>query len=213
MIIPKTLQFSIVAVVLFFLAVLLGLAIVKVVDYRLSRVSINMPAVNINLNKAKKKYNEPYVETFDDDKPIAVNNMDRLRHTTQTTYYVDPEDMTADERKKFMFKANFKKMTRQDYVNWLRLFKEKSVSLPLLHYNNLTKLISGKSISKKDFTDAKVGSTKSNISGIDTESTSNSEGEYPPKSPKHMKRDEHINTEKNQKALKKLRWKNNQKYN
>jgi hypothetical protein len=66
------------------------------------------------------------------------------------TYYKDPKSMTDRQIWKFKFKANFDKMTVQDYYNWLMLFEEDPEKLAPRHLNNLNKLLQGEKLTLND---------------------------------------------------------------
>lgn len=58
--------------------------------------------------------------------------------------------MTPDQIQKFKTKAKVYKMTLQDYINWLTLFKEDPQDLTPRNYANLQKLVRGLPMSLND---------------------------------------------------------------
>jgi hypothetical protein len=96
------------------LSFIMGLLIVKIVDYRLSNISINMPTIKI----------PDIIVNLPDGTSIT-----KVPETVPKTdmigggYYKHPRDMTQQQLKKFREKANIKNMTHEDYKNWLSVVK------------------------------------------------------------------------------------------
>ncbi len=66
------------------------------------------------------------------------------------TYYKDPKDLTDRQVQKFKYKANFDKMTVQDYYNWLMLFEDEPEKLAPRHLYNLKQIQKGIRLELKD---------------------------------------------------------------
>lgn len=72
------------------------------------------------------------------------------------TYYKDPKDLTKRQLQKFKIKAKFNKMTVQDYVNWLMLFKDDLDDLAPRHLNNFNKIRKGVKLTLNDIPRDKI---------------------------------------------------------
>jgi len=72
------------------------------------------------------------------------------------TNYTDPKDMTKEQLNRFENMEDLTKMTVQDYINWLRLFKKRSNDLSESHFINYQKLIKGESLRVIDIPRANI---------------------------------------------------------
>ena len=72
------------------------------------------------------------------------------------TNYMDPKDMTKEQRNRFENMEDLTKMTVQDYINWLRLFKNKPNDLSESHFINYQKLKRGDNLRVIDIPKANI---------------------------------------------------------
>lgn len=72
------------------------------------------------------------------------------------TNYMDPKDMTKEQRNRFENMEDLTKMTVQDYKNWLRLFKNKPNDLSESHFINYQKLKRGDNLRVIDIPKANI---------------------------------------------------------
>ena len=161
-----------------FVAFLLGLIIVYIVDNRLSKISINIPKSNIIIknseieqfsqqkkvkenkkNKEEKIINryENFVNKDNNSETICIINHKHIEEDCTkygACHYLHPNKMSNMD--KHIFKTNYpKNMTLQDYINWLWLYinesDTKSVkdNLTKEHLINLNKLKNKEEITYK----------------------------------------------------------------
>ena len=72
------------------------------------------------------------------------------------TNYMDPKDMTKEQRERFKKMLDFSKMTIQDYTNWLNLYKHKLKDLNDTHIINMQKLKKGAKLTLFDIPKANI---------------------------------------------------------
>ena len=72
------------------------------------------------------------------------------------TNYMDPKDMTKEQRNRFENMQDLSKMTIQDYINWLNLYKKKMHELSESHFINMQKLKKGEQIKLIDIPKANI---------------------------------------------------------
>lgn len=90
-----------------------------------------------------------------------INNIEKFtslkllptRHHTHNygpTYYKDPSLMTEKQKRKFLYKSKFEKMTIQDYINWLNTNKYFDIELTNLHKVNYDKYLTNTRLNLDD---------------------------------------------------------------
>lgn len=170
-------------VLLVFIAYIMGITIVSLIDKHLSNISINLPKQNI-IVKLPKDENENKIDESPKSEQLPGYEYENFSPWIHSNYkntsicyknhlhklcnhgdknYPDPETMSPIDKR--YFKYNFQKnMTLQDYINWLWLYDKSEEELPYDHLKNLNKLKKGKNIDK--------------ISQIDLQFPKNSEDYY-----------------------------------
>lgn len=88
------------------------------------------------------------------------------------TYYKDPKHMTPPQIHKFKYQSKFAKMTLQDYINWLEVWKGDVNDLGKYfptHLANYENVLTGQPVTIDDFKEAvAAGLHKRRFSGLDT---------------------------------------------
>lgn len=135
-------SYILVAVTLLIVTLAVGLFVIKVVDFHMANISINMPQVDVHIDDTKIKQiagaraldNVSYVDGGG-DKTVSYATLrdDMSRHGDNSIYYIDPKNMSVRDKARFKRKANIYKMTLRDYKNWLLLFTDDIQLLPMHH--------------------------------------------------------------------------------
>ncbi len=146
-------------------AYIVGLTIVTLIDKRLSNISINLPKQNVVVQLPENKIQEGFenCSTFEPKgfsaefknnqqkvdlappelcKTFCYQNHQHAICHPGTMNYPDPNTMTPIDKRyfKYNYADNF---TKQDYINWLWLYKNSQEELPYEHLKNLNKLMKG----------------------------------------------------------------------
>ena len=170
-------------ILLIFIAYIMGMMIVTLIDRHLSRISINLPQEN----NGKKKEDNNQQDNNQQDNNQQDNNQQDKNKIEAFDNYEDNEDnekkfclinhehdetcnkgkMNMEDPKKMSpidrryFKYNFRKnYTLQDYVNWLWEYHTTKEELPYEHMRNLNLIENGKIITE-------IPNTNLNMQNID----------------------------------------------
>ena len=147
-------QYSMIAVGVLLFTVVLGLAIVKVVDHRMANVSIKMPHVDVHIDSETlekiKKNRAPLVEKNQSGGSNEFNK-NYIHEDNKNTYYSNPDNLCTKDKNRLKLKAKFCKMTLQDYKNWLNLYLDLPETLPMKHQHNFYKLKLTNQLTYDDF--------------------------------------------------------------
>ena len=97
------------------------------------------------------KFEIPKVYPYSSTLFAPVKNYREILKVDPTiSYYIDPKNMTAEQKLRFKMYAKFNRMTVKDYVNWLLLYLDEPEVLNHHNRKNLIKILRGEQLNSSD---------------------------------------------------------------